>query len=118
MNGVGRVVSTVWERGETRSETLYFITSLTSLEEFAHAVRKHKHWSIESQLHWGLDVVFREDASRARKDNLPLNMNILRKIALMCLSQAEYGRVSKQKMRYKAALNPEAVLDILFLRKK
>ena len=116
LNGVGRVVSTVWERGETRSETRYFITSLTSLEGFAHAVRKH--WSIESQLHWSLDVVFREDASRARKDNSPLNMNILRKVALMCLNQAKYGRVSKQKMRYKAALNPEALLDILFLRKK
>ena len=76
-----------------------------------------KHWSIESQLHWSLDVVFREDASRARKDNSPLNMNILRKIALMCLSQAKCGRVSKQKMRYKAALNPEVLLDIL-LRKK
>ena len=34
------------------------------------------------------------------------------------LDQAKYGRVSKQKMRYKAALNPEALLDILFLRKK
>ena len=39
-----------------------------------------------SQLHWSLDVVFREDASRARKDNSPLNMNILRKTALMCLN--------------------------------
>ena len=69
-----------------------------------------------SQLHWSLDVVFREDASRA--DNSPLNMNILRKTALMCLNQAKYGRVSKKKMMYKAALNPKVQLDILFLRKK
>ena len=62
--------------------------------------------------------MFREDASRARKDNSPLNMNILRKTALMCLNQAKYGHVSKKKMMYKAALNPEVLLDVLFLRKK
>lgn len=36
----------------------------------------------ENQLHWCLDVIFREDASRARKDNSPLNLNVLRKTAL------------------------------------
>ena len=60
----------------------------------------------------------RPDASRARKDNSPLNMNILRKTALMCLNQAKYGRVSKKKMMYKAALNLGVLLDVLFLRKK
>lgn len=60
----------------------------------------------------------RPDAARARKDNSPLNMNILRKTALMCLNQTKYGRVSKKKMMYKAALNPEVLLDVLFLRKK
>ena len=60
----------------------------------------------------------RPDASRARKDNSPLNMNILRKTALMCLNQAKYGRVSKKKMMYKATLNLEVLLDVLFLRKK
>ena len=36
-----------------------YITSLTEAEQFAYAVRKY--WSIENQLHWCLDVVFRED---------------------------------------------------------
>ncbi len=56
-------------------EIRYFITSLTNLKEFSDAVRKH--WSIENQLHWSLDVIFREDASRAKKDNSPLkSLNI------------------------------------------
>ena len=51
---------------ETESQyTRYFITSLTDIKEFAYAVRKH--WSIENQLHWCLDVIFKEDAARARK---------------------------------------------------
>lgn len=116
LNGVGRVVSTVWERGAERSETRHFITSLTDVGDFARAVRGH--WAIENQLHWSLDVVFREDAARARKDNSPLNMNVLRKTALMCLNQAKYGRISRKKMMFKAALNPEVLLDVLFLRKK
>ena len=64
------------------------MTSLTSLGDFAYAVRRH--WSIENQLHWCLDVTF-------RKDNSPLNMNVLRKTALTCLSQAKYGRLSKRE---------------------
>ena len=63
--------------GEIREECRYFLTSLTSTEAFADAVRKH--WSIENQLHWQLDVTFREDASRMKKDNSPLNINIIRK---------------------------------------
>jgi predicted transposase YbfD/YdcC len=116
LNGVGRVVSTVWEKDAERTQARYFVTSLTDVGEFAYAVRRH--WSIESQLHWCLDVVFREDASRARKDNSPLNMNILRKTALTCLNETKYGRLSKKKKMFKAALNPEVMLNILFKGKK
>jgi predicted transposase YbfD/YdcC len=40
------------------------------------------HWSIENRLHWQLDVVLQEDANRARKDNSPENLAILRRIVL------------------------------------
>lgn len=86
----------------------YFITSLTNLETFADSVRKH--WAIENQLHWCLDVVFREDASRARKDNSPLNL----KTALNLVSQAQYKRISKKRLMFRAALEPTLFLDILF----
>lgn len=65
IKGLGMVSSTVGEKGETRRFIRYFITSLTDLHEFADSVRKH--WSIENQLHWCLDVIFCEDASRAKK---------------------------------------------------
>lgn len=63
-------------------------------------------------------MIFREDAARARKDNSPLNMNILRKTALALVNQAKYGRLSKKKMMFKAALNPQVLLDILLPLKK
>jgi predicted transposase YbfD/YdcC len=51
-----------------------------------------------NQLHWCLDVVFSEDSSRVRKDNSPLNLNILRKMALSLLKATDMGpRVSLKK---------------------
>ena len=116
LKGIGMVKSTIVEKKENRQFTRYFITSLTDIDEFADVVRKH--WSIENQLHRCLDVIFREDASRARKDNSPLNLNILQKTALNLVSQAQYGRVSKKRLMFKAALESELFLKILFSPKK
>ena len=114
LQGLGMVTSTVTEKDETREYTRYFITSLTDIKEFADSVRKH--WSIENQLHWCLDVIFGEDAARARKDHSPLNMNVLRKIALNLVSQmqSQFHRISKKKLMFKAALEPELFVKILF----
>ena len=61
LNALGCARSTITENGEIREFTRYFIiTLLMDLEAFADSVRKH--WAIESQLHWCLDVVFREAA--------------------------------------------------------
>ena len=80
LKGLGMVQSTVIEKDETRQFCRYFITSLTDIDEFADTVRKQ--WSIKNQLHWCLDVIFREDASKARKE-----LNVLRKTALKLVSQ-------------------------------
>ena len=36
-------------------------------------------------LHWALDMTFREDESRARKDNSAKNFNVIRQIAFNIL---------------------------------
>ena len=41
-------------------------------------------------------------------------MNVLRKTALALVDKAKYGRISKKKMMFKAALNPLVLLNILF----
>ncbi len=107
---IGAVRSTVIENDATRVETRYFITSLTSLERFADSVRKH--WSIENQLHWHLDVTFHEDSAKTRKDNAPLNWNVMRKTALPLIRNADIGK--KQSVKRKMFL---AALDISLLEK-
>lgn len=66
-----------------RSEPMvrYFLLSKYMTAKRLLAVTR-SHWSIENQLHWVLDVIFEEDANRARKDNAPENFAMLRKLAL------------------------------------
>ena len=64
--------ATISKNDETTTDTRYFPSSVTDVEHFAYAVRKH--WAIENQTHWCLDVIFDEDASRARKDMSPLTV--------------------------------------------
>ncbi len=91
---------------------LTFICRSTDLDEFAYSVRKH--WAIENNLHWCLDVIFKEDASRAKKDNSPLVLNIMRKIALNLISHAQYKRISTSRLMFREALEPTLFIDILF----
>jgi len=91
----------------------YYISSLdTTPEHFSKLLRGH--WSIENHLHWALDVVFHEDASRARKDNSPLTLNVLRKIAIPILHACKVGRLSAHKKMLKAARNPAFLHSLLF----
>lgn len=83
LNAIGMVKSKVQEKGVSREETRYFITSLTDVKTFAAAVRAH--WGIENSLHWCLDVVFHEDDNRTRKDNSAENFSVIRRIALNIL---------------------------------
>ena len=117
LKAVGAVKSTVTKNGETSTYIRYFISSLTDIQRFAHSVRCH--WSIENQLHWCLDVIFDEDASRARKDLSPLNLNVLRKVALTLCKNCRDPALRKsslQKRRFRASLNPDTFLHILFGR--
>jgi predicted transposase YbfD/YdcC len=116
LSAIGAVKSTVTEKGQTRVETRYNLTSLTNVERFADAVRKH--WSIENQLHWQLDVTFGEDLSRVRKDNSPLNWNVMRKTALPLLRTADVGKKQSIKRKMFMAALDIAVLDKILFQKQ
>jgi len=61
----------------------YLLSKYMSAKRLLHVTRSH--WRIENQLHWVLDVHFAEDGNRARKDNAPENLAILRRLALNIL---------------------------------
>lgn len=65
--------------GEVSIQEKYYISDLKlSGEEFARVVRGH--WSIENNLHWILDVHFREDWSLCKQENALKNLSTIRKI--------------------------------------
>lgn len=81
LKGFGRIEATRKADGRTTSETRFFALSwLPAPEVLMATVRAH--WAIENALHWQLDVSFREDAARNRKDNGPANIAVLRRRAL------------------------------------
>ena len=90
--------------GEKNSEeTHYFISSLplsTGAEVIAHAVRSH--WAVENELHWSLDVGFREDACQVRKDHAPANLACIRRMALTQLKQETTKKLGIQGKRLRA----------------
>jgi predicted transposase YbfD/YdcC len=92
-------------------QTSYYISSLPAdAALILNAIRCH--WSIENSLHWVLDVVFREDEGRIRKDNSSQNMVVLRHLALNILKQDSSKGSLKQK-RYRAALEDSFLLHLL-----
>lgn len=99
--------------GEVFCDRFYISSFDTDAEGYGYLIKSH--WSIENRLHWMLDVVFREDGARARKDNSPLNMNVLRKIALSTLKSADAGRkLSVKRKSLKAALDSRFLEDVIF----
>ena len=70
------------------------------------------HWSIENQLHWVLDVVLDEDGNRARKDNAPENLAILRGLALNVL-RAHPSRISMRQKVKRAGWDEAFLLSML-----
>jgi predicted transposase YbfD/YdcC len=94
------------------NETSYYISSLESnAKELARAIRGH--WSIENSLHWVLDIAFREDESRVRKDHAPENLAILRHMALNLLKKETSSKRSIKTKRLKAGWDPEYLRRVL-----
>ena len=57
----------------------YYISDLElSAKEFGEITRKH--WEIENNLHWVLDMYFKEDLCTSKKDNSIHNFATLKKI--------------------------------------
>lgn len=97
---------------EITRECRYYITSLAGeVKQVAHAARAH--WGIENQLHWVLDVTFREDDSRIRRDHAPANFNTLRQLALNLLRRHPAASSIKQK-RWRAALDDDFRSNVVF----
>lgn len=117
--GAVGMIETTQEKGTTVStDRRYFIMSrgVTKVGDFSRAVRAH--WGIES-MHWVLDVTFREDACRVRKDQAARNLSLLRKITFAMLRlDTAYPKSSLRQRRARASRKPLYRAELLGLRQR
>jgi predicted transposase YbfD/YdcC len=93
-------------------ETRTYLSSLTEdAEAFGKAVRGH--WAIENELHWVLDVAFREDECRVRTRHAAENFALLRRLALHLLRQDTSVKVGIKAKRLRAGWDEDYLLRLL-----
>ena len=110
LTSIGVVEKTISDliTGEEKQEIRYYITSLydSELKDFAQAVRSE--WEIENNLHWHLDVTFKEDRNLTSEKTAQKNLNILRKLGLNILKMAQpLYKLSLKNIRLQLCMNFE-----------
>lgn len=109
------MVESIREIGEKRtSERRFYISSLEpDSKRIGNAIRIH--WGIENQLHWCLDVTFKEDSSRMRNEHAAENFNVVRKVTMNLLRKDVSRKGSIPKKRLYASLHEQYLANVLGL---
>lgn len=113
LKSIGMVQAEREVNGVISRERRYYLCSggIADVQEFAEAARGH--WSIENNLHWVLDVAFREDYHRTRTDHSAQNFAVLRHIALNLLKAEKTVKVGVKVKRLKCGWSHDYLLKVL-----
>lgn len=96
---------------KTECEFRFYITSRDAdAQRLGEAVRAH--WGIENGLHWVMDMVFRDDECRIRKDHAPANFATVKHMASNILRRAP-GKDSLRVKRKIAAWDDDFLASLI-----
>ncbi len=119
LKSIGLVKRTYEKDGKTITDTRYYISDLDAkrINIIAKAIRSE--WTIENDLHWYLDVVFKEDDNKSFLNNSQKNLNIIRKFILGILKiYKENTKLSMDSIRFNISMDFEneikKIIDILY----
>ena len=96
--------------GKIQTETRLYISSL-KLQAAQAAPLVRGHWGVET-MHWVMDMVFRDDECRVRKDHAPANFTTIKHIATNLLARAK-GKDSLRLKRKVAAWDDEFLAGLI-----
>jgi len=114
LRSIGMVESERRVGTQVSVEARYYLSShrgAPTAAGFAGAVRSH--WGIENQLHWVLDIAFREDESRTRVGHSAHNLAVLRHIALNLLRHEHSARCGLKAKRLMAGWDERYLATVL-----
>lgn len=100
--------------GEEKKERRYYITDLNDIKVAGEAIRRH--WSVENELHWHLDVNLSEDDNTTIDRRAVVNLSIIKKtiLTMMKLMQPIYGNKSIRRIRKRFTYGYEESLLTMF----
>jgi len=105
------VESTREINGKIEKEMRLYLTSLVLLAtHLGPAIRSH--WAVENSLHWVMDMIFRDDECRVRKDHAPANFVTLKHMAHNLIRRRK-GKHSLRASRKVAAWNDEFLAGLI-----
>jgi predicted transposase YbfD/YdcC len=106
-----RVISQVESKGKVTVEHRHYISSAAyPIDRLAEATRGH--WTVENQVHWVLDVEFKDDLARYRVPHGAKNMAAVRRFALNLIRRHPSKGSIKVKRR-RAGWNPAFLHEVL-----
>lgn len=104
---------TVLATQKTSTEAAYYIGSDVDASASQVAQKIRRHWSIETELHWVLDMAFREDEARHRAKNTAQNMTTLRHFSLNIVKQDSKRKLGVANSRKRAGFDRNYLLQLL-----
>jgi predicted transposase YbfD/YdcC len=118
LKGIVCVESERTVAGKTSIERRHYITSRSNFSPKSALAASRSHWGIENQLHWVLDVAFREDDCRVRAGNAGENFAVIRHIAVNLLKAVQgglkkNGKLGVQNKRLLAGWDDSYLLRVL-----
>lgn len=104
---------TVLSTNKTSTERRYYIGSEANADAEKVSSTIRRHWGIENQLHWVLDMAFREDDARHRAGNCAGNFTTLRHFAVNLLKLDKTEKLGVANKRKIAGWNRDYLLRVL-----
>lgn len=98
-------------KGDVKTVRQFYIASLNrEPEEMATFIRNH--WQIENNLHWVMDVTFRQDECRIRTGDAAANFATIKHAAVNLLRR-DPGKMSIPQKRHSAAWDDDYMYKII-----
>jgi len=98
---------------ETSEEYHYYISSLPANDPARLLAYIRGHWGIENNVHWCLDINFREDDCRIRQGHAAENFSRLNRLALNLLNAEKTNAVGIKTKRLCCAWDHDYLLKVL-----